>query len=152
VDIKAVASVLGAKGRDNGLKEGQRLRILLSNLGVRVQPLRVIVLGESTTEAVVALSDMGKYVPVDVQSAEPSSAKAAEEDDEDDGTGVRLYQSVYETALRNQIPRPVIDDMIRIYSYDVDFQRKTQPGDAFEVLYTGDEEAGGGESKPDVVF
>ena len=43
--------------------------------------------------------------------------------------GVRLYQSIYETALRNQIPRAVIDDMIRIYSYDVDFQRKTQPGD-----------------------
>ena len=36
---------------------------------------------------------------------------------------MRLYQSVYETALRNQIPRPVIEDLIRIYSYDVDFQR-----------------------------
>jgi murein DD-endopeptidase MepM/ murein hydrolase activator NlpD len=151
-DIKAVTSVLGARGRDNGVKEGQRLRILLSNLGIRVQPLRVIVMGESTTEAVVALSDMGKYVPVDVQSAYPQTAKAAEEEDEDDGTGVRLYQSVYETALRNQIPRPVIEEMIRIYSYDVDFQRKTQPGDAFEVLYTGDDEAAGADAKPDVVF
>jgi len=44
---------------------------------------------------------------------------------------VRLYQSVYETALRNQIPRPIIDELIRIYSYDVDFQRKVQPGDSF---------------------
>src|SRR5947209_18774082 len=41
-------------------------------------------------------------------------------------TAVRLYQSIYETAMRNQVPRPVIDDLVRIYSYDVDFQRKAQ--------------------------
>ena len=26
---------------------------------------------------------------------------------------MRLYQSVYETAMRNQIPRPIIDELIR---------------------------------------
>ena len=62
------------------------------------------------------------------------------EEEEEDSNAVRLYQSVYETALRNQIPRPVIDDIIRIYSYDVDFQRRAQPGDSFEVLYAGDDE------------
>src|SRR5436190_22521483 len=65
----------------------------------------------------------------------------ADEDDENDTTAVRLYQSIYETAMRNQIPRPVIDDLVRIYSYDVDFQRRAQPGDSFEVLYSGDEDA-----------
>ena len=29
---------------------------------------------------------------------------------------MRLYQSIYETALRNRIPRPIIEDLIRIYS------------------------------------
>ncbi len=53
---------------------------------------------------------------------------------------MRLYQSIYETALRNHVPRPVIDDLIRIYSYDIDFQRKVQPGDSFEILYAGDDE------------
>ncbi len=56
------------------------------------------------------------------------------DEEEDDGTGVRLYQSIYETALRKQIPRSVIDEMIRVYSYDVDFQRRVQPGDAFDVF------------------
>ena len=41
---------------------------------------------------------------------------------------MRLYQSIYETALRNNVPNPVIEEFIRIYSYDVDFQRKVQPG------------------------
>ena len=51
---------------------------------------------------------------------------------------MRLYQSIYETALRNQIPRHVIESLIRIYSYDIDFQHKAQPGDSFDVLFTAD--------------
>ena len=154
-DIKAIASVLGARGKDNGLKEGQRLRILMSMESGRPQPVRVIVVGDSAVEAVVALADIGRYVPVDVQSAETQVASGSEDDDEeDDGTGVRLYQSIYETALRNQVPRPVIEDLIRIYSYDVDFQRKTQPGDSFELLYSGEEEGAppNPDAKPDVLF
>ena len=53
---------------------------------------------------------------------------------------MRLYQSIYETALRNNIPKPVIEALIRIYSYDVDFQHKAQPGDSFDVLYAQDDE------------
>jgi murein DD-endopeptidase MepM/ murein hydrolase activator NlpD len=57
-----------------------------------------------------------------------------------DTPGAHLYQSIYETALRNQIPRPIIDGLIRVYSFDVDFQRKVQPGDSFEVLYASGED------------
>ena len=82
----------------------------------------------------VALSDKANTLRSTCRAPIPQVAEASD-DDEDDGNGVRLYQSIYETALRNHIPRPVIDDLIRIYSYDVDFQRKVQPGDSFEVLY-----------------
>ena len=86
-------------------------------------------MGDSAIEAVVALSDRGQYVSVDVASMNTLVADAGD-DEEDDGKGMRLYQSIYETALRNQIPRPVIESLIRIYSYDVDFQHKAQPGDS----------------------
>jgi len=99
----------------------------------------------------VALSDTGKYVSVDVKNVDTEVAENTETD-ENDTSGVRLYQSVYETALRNQIPRPIIDDLIRIYSYDVDFQRKVQPGDSFEVLYAGEEETPVADSRNDVLF
>jgi murein DD-endopeptidase MepM/ murein hydrolase activator NlpD len=150
-EIKAIAAALGPRGRDGGLKEGQRLRILVSTVGgsQRLQPVRVIITGESAIEAVVALSDRGRYVPVDVASM--NTEVAAGEDEEDDGKGMRLYHSLYETALRNQIPRPVIESLIRIYSYDVDFQVKTQPGDSFDVLYAGEDEAGA-DVKTDVMF
>ena len=147
-EIRAITQALGARGRDNGLKEGHKLRVLLSPVpGKHAQPIRVIVANDTAVEAVVALSDTGKYVAVDVQSADTQIAEA----EEDDGTsGVRLYQSVYETALRQNVPRAVIDDLIRIYSYDVDFQRRIQPGDSFELLYSGDDEPS--ESKTDVLY
>jgi murein DD-endopeptidase MepM/ murein hydrolase activator NlpD len=151
-EIKAIAGALGVRGRDGGLKDGQKLRILMSPVGgtQRLQPIRVIVATDSGIEAVVALSDTGKYVAVDVQSADTQVAEAEEEDD-DSSSGVRLYQSVYETAMRQQVPRPVIDDLVRIYSYDVDFQRKVQPGDSFEVLFGGEDETAG-EPKGEVLF
>ena len=154
-EIRAIGSVLGFRGRDNGLKEGQRLRVLLSPVpgGSRQQPARVIIANDVAIEAVIALSDLGRYVSVDVAAMNTASVAEARDDDEDDGSGVRLYQSIYETALRNQIPRPVIEDMIRVYSYDVDFQRKVQPGDSFDVLYAGEEESPGGvETRNDVLF
>jgi murein DD-endopeptidase MepM/ murein hydrolase activator NlpD len=141
-DIKALTAVLGAKGRDGGLREGQKLRILSAPDAGRLRIVRVVVANDNAVEAVVALSDTGKYVAVDVQSLSSGGPEvaAADEDDENDASAVRLYQSIYETALRNQIPRPVIDDLVRVYSYDVDFQRRTAPGDSFEVLYAGDDE------------
>jgi murein DD-endopeptidase MepM/ murein hydrolase activator NlpD len=150
-EIKAIAGVLGTRARDGNLRDGQKLRVLLSPVRgtQRLQPVRVMLVGETAIEAVAALSDLGRYMGVDVQSAETPVAEA-DDDDDDDGTGVRLYQSIYETALRNHVPRNVVDELVRVYSFDVDFQRKARPGDSFEVLYAGEEE--GAESKPDVLY
>jgi murein DD-endopeptidase MepM/ murein hydrolase activator NlpD len=154
---KAIAATLGARGRDGGLKEGEKLRILMASAGPgqRLQPYRVIVANDSAVEAVAALSDMGKYVAVDVQSMNTvtdTADNSKEDDDDDDGSGVRLYQSIYETALRNKVPSSVIDDMVRIYSYDVDFQRKVQPGDSFDVFYAGEDEGSTITEKNEVLF
>jgi murein DD-endopeptidase MepM/ murein hydrolase activator NlpD len=151
-DIAAIIRVLGPRGREGGIKEGQKLRVLLAPVAgtQRLQPIRVIVASDTAIDAVVALSDLGKYVSVDVKNVDTEVAEVPE--DENDTSGVRLYQSVYETALRNQVPRPIIDELVRIYSYDVDFQRKVQPGDSFEVLYAGEDETPVADSRSDVLF
>src|ERR1700760_409625 len=159
-ECKAIAATLGARGRDGGLKDGEKLRILMAPSspapGARLQPYRVIVANDTMVEAVAALSDLGKYVAVDVSSlntvTETAVAKSTDDDDDDDGTGVRLYQSIYETALRNKVPMPVIDDMIRVFSYDVDFQRKVQPGDSFDVFYAGEDEGATITEKNEVLY
>jgi len=159
-EARAIAFTLGVRGREGGLKEGEKLRILMGPTSTapdaRLQPYRVIVANDTMIEAVAALSDLGKYVAVDVQSMNTVSETADNannnDDDDDDGSGVRLYQSIYETAMRNKVPPPVIEAMIRIYSYDVDFQRKVQPGDSFDVFYAGEDEGATASDKNDVLF
>jgi murein DD-endopeptidase MepM/ murein hydrolase activator NlpD len=151
-EVKAITAAFGGRGRDSSPKDGYKLRVLVAPTpdGRRLRPVRVIIATDTTVEAMVAWSDKGKYVAVDVRSA--NSVASSTDDDEDDGKGVRLYQSIYETALRNHIPRPVIDDLIRIYSYDIDFQRKVQPGDSFEVLFASDDENASDNSKAEVLY
>jgi murein DD-endopeptidase MepM/ murein hydrolase activator NlpD len=156
-EVKALVATLGPRARDGAGTDGERLRVLLNPAadGKRMQPVRVVIAGDTNIEAVAALSDQGKYVAVDVRSMDTEMSAQAKEEEEDDGKGVRLYQSLYETALRNQVPRPLIEDLIRIYSYDVDFQRKVAPGDSFEVLFAGEDEGSegkGSEGKSDVLF
>ena len=139
-EVKAITAAFGGRGKDSSPRDGYKLRVLLApGSDVVTAPAsprhhRDRFLGRGHG----GWSEMGKYVAVDVRSANSVASSAS--DDDDDGKGVRLYQSIYETALRNHVPRPVIDDLIRIYSYDIDFQRKVQPGDSFEILYAGEDE------------
>lgn len=46
-----------------------------------------------------------------------------------------IDDSLYLAADRAGVPAQVIVELIRLYSFDVDFQREIRPGDRFEVLY-----------------
>ena len=46
-----------------------------------------------------------------------------------------IETSLYGSALRAEIPAPIVAELIRIYSWDVDFQRDIRQGDKIEVLY-----------------
>ena len=151
-EIKAIIAVIGPAALDGGLKDGQKLRVLATPAGIgHIQPLRVIIAGDFGITAAVALNDTGRYVPVDIRNIDAGGAaekSGDEQADADGGSNVQLYQSLYETALRNKVPKSVIEDLVRIYSYDVDFERKAQAGDSFDVLYADDENG----DRPEVRF
>ncbi len=156
-DIVAIGKTLHI--RDNGapLKEGERLRVLMSpvaNEAKSLRPIRLIIATESTIEAVAALADNGKYVQVDVGNVGNNDelAEHTAENDKNNKASVRLYESLYETALRKQIPRLVIDDLIRIYVFDVDFENRVQPGDSFDVLYAGEQDAPAIDHHSEILF
>jgi uncharacterized caspase-like protein len=74
-EIRAIAVVFGASARDGNLKDGQKLRVLLSPVRgtERLQPVRVMLVGDQSVEAMVALSDMGRYVNVDPSTPRPNA-------------------------------------------------------------------------------
>jgi len=48
-----------------------------------------------------------------------------------------INSSLYDAALAADLPIDVLMDVVRVFSFDVDFQRDIQTGDRFEVLYDG---------------
>lgn len=46
-----------------------------------------------------------------------------------------ISYSLYDAAMKSGLPSSVIADVIKAYSYDVDFQRDIQEGDSFEIVY-----------------
>lgn len=135
-DARAVAAAFG-RGRDGSVKDGQRIRMLLQEENKKVRPYKVSLFSDLGHEATVALTDRDEFVAAQ-EPSEPEVAGVSEESDDDSGPGIRLYESIYETALRNDVPRAVIADIIRVYSFDVDFQRRVRSGDNFEVLFSDD--------------
>ena len=116
--------------------DGRRVKLLFADTE-DAQPTKVLarlsVYNGETPETTVALRDDGGYARIAGEQAHIASARPA--DDDDDSGAMRLYNALYETALKQEIPKPIIDDMVRIFANDVDLQRGVGGGDSFEAFY-----------------
>jgi murein DD-endopeptidase MepM/ murein hydrolase activator NlpD len=152
--IQRINGALGRRGAQ-AVSEGQRLKLLLADVNGADQPLqiaRISIYTDDKLETTVAMADDGSFVQV-ARTETPAPAQrrkaASEDEDDDESDGMRLYDSFYETALKSEIPRQVVDDLVRVFANDVDFQRAVQPGDNFEAFYDEGEE---GENRTDVLY
>lgn len=147
-------AIVAALGPDRAIgQDGQQLRLLLAPAarpGGPRQMARAILISARGIEAIAALNDRGAFVsltPPQVDTSPAAKTLVRRPDDEpsdedDEGTGVPLYESLYETALKHDLPRQTIDDLVRIFGYDVDFQRRVGTGDGFEFFGVNDDEGG----------
>jgi len=157
---REIAAILAALGSDTvkAVREGQNVRLLLApnidGSGPR-RISRVMIVDSQSIAGIAALDDKGRFVPVSLPQEEfaTASAETGEDVGEDGengsgGRGARLYESLYETALKNGISREVVQDLIRIFAYDVDFQRRVGPNDSIELFMADDD----GTAAGDVLF
>jgi len=143
--ISAVIAAFGLRRGEAAVVEGRRVKLLFADLdgsGAKMTLARLSVYADETLETNIAIDDRGAYVRVTAPQR-PAKRPAAGSDDDDDGEGMRLYDSLYETALKQEIPRPIIDDLVRIFANDVDFQRPVTGGDSFEAFYDETDEGEG---------
>ncbi|HEY1452235.1 MAG TPA: M23 family metallopeptidase [Roseiarcus sp.] len=137
-DAAAILSAFGVKHGESPVGEGQKIILLTQESAVRGEKpkiARISAYADDQLKATVAITDGGAYKPVSQRAAEgPRKPKAA--DEEDAGGGMSLYQSLYETTIKQGVPRPVIDVLARVFANDVDFQRSAAPGDSIEAFYS----------------
>ena len=146
---RAIIAAFGAKRGADPVVEGQKLKFLLADLdglGKAPQIARVSVYSDEKIDTVIAVSDSGAYLQVRTDTPAKPARKAvasADDGDEEDAGGMRLYNSLYESAMKQEIPRPLIDDLVRVFGNDVDFQRPVSGGDSFDAFYEDAEDPDG---------
>ena len=135
---QAILAAFGVKRGELPVGEGQKILLLPEEPAVRGEKpgiARISVYADDQLKATVAITDEGGYKPVTLRTAQgPRRPKAA--DDEGASGGMSLYESLYETALKQGLPRSIIDVMTRVFANDVDFQRATAPGDSLEAFFS----------------
>ncbi|MEP3274772.1 MAG: M23 family metallopeptidase [Stappiaceae bacterium] len=151
------ASAIGTLERQysRGTPEaGQRLRLALAPVNDgsgRIRPIRLSIYSDNYHEFTAALTDMGIFAKAEEPSAiVPSEAFAAAERTTTSGPTPSIYRSLYQTALQQEIPDAVINELVRIYSFDVDFNSRIKPGDTFEVLYNLDNDID--DATPEILY
>ena len=155
-DIDGIVTALAALVDLNAIHVGQKVRMAfapdLMDDGSPI-PLRVSIYDEGAHQATVARTDSDSFVRADEPTL--AAAETAEMGDEGaetyTGTMPRLYDAVYETALEQEVPPQLIDQLIRIFAYDVDFQARISPGDTLEVFHSLPDE-GPDAAEPEVLF
>lgn len=149
--IRAMMTAFGGRVRTSPLPDGQVLQALYApgaNPGDPRQIVRVSLMINGQPDGTVAVNDRGLFVLVTLprqdlsgpQRNQRSSSETEGEDEEEGSGGARLYESIYETGMRHDLPRPLIDELVRIFSYDLDFQQRVRGGDNLEVIFTEEDE------------
>jgi murein DD-endopeptidase MepM/ murein hydrolase activator NlpD len=88
-------------------------------MGLRFEP-------SVTTDVTLKRNDTGSFIAAAVDKPIVEHDRRA--------AGI-IDSSLFDAAQEAGVPMPVVADLIRTFSFDVDFQRDIQDGDAFEVLY-----------------
>jgi murein DD-endopeptidase MepM/ murein hydrolase activator NlpD len=143
----AIVSAFGARPGESPVAEGQKIILEYDQPPGEGQPApiaRVSVYADEQLKSMIAINDAGAYVPVTMRPDAPRRRNA-----NDDSGGMTLYESFYETALKQGLQRPIIDEMVRAFANDVDFQRAVQPGDSIAAFIS---EADDIDPRPQLLF
>jgi murein DD-endopeptidase MepM/ murein hydrolase activator NlpD len=141
----------------NKMHVGQKIRVAFAPdaAGGPARPVRISLYDTGAHQATVARADDNSFVRADEPNfveEDTGAPEPADDEIETAGSTPRVYDAVYQTALEQQVPTPLIDQLIRIFAFDVDFQARITPGDSIEVFHSmqdpHDPEAG----EPEILF
>jgi murein DD-endopeptidase MepM/ murein hydrolase activator NlpD len=156
-EVDGIVNALSALVDLNAIHVGQKVRIAYAadvmEDGAPI-PLRVSIYNEGAHQATVARTDSNTFVRADEPTlAASETAEMGKEEDVESYSGAmpKLYDALYETALEQEVPPSLIDQLVRIFAYDVDFQARISPGDTLEVFHSLPE-ADPDASEPEVLF
>lgn len=144
-EARVVTETLRPVFSPSELQPGQQLHLALdtaSNADDSARLIRMSLFGDGAHIASVrrgveegtyaVLDSSAKVVrPIMTANAAPSSRERAS-----------IYKGLYEAGTRHDIPSEILNRIVQVHSYDVDFQRAVQAGDSFSAFFELPDESG----------
>jgi murein DD-endopeptidase MepM/ murein hydrolase activator NlpD len=130
---RALADVAGKEASTAGNRLKLRFARALGTAGRSSDLVNVTLYGDDQVVAAIGRKDDGSFAVM------PNVEKASTANNSK-GDQLTVYASIYETALRQDVPRALVDELVRVYSYDVDFQRPVSASDSIDFLYAEPEQ------------
>lgn len=123
-----VVKAMGKKYDPRSVKAGQVISVSLDH-GVEGDGLSVTSLSMKIDPVKELLIQKDEYTRFHADIEEKQIVKRLK------ASRVSIETSLYGSAAQVGIPASMVAEMIRIYSYEVDFQRDIRKGDTVEILY-----------------
>jgi murein DD-endopeptidase MepM/ murein hydrolase activator NlpD len=139
-DATAIVSALVANFSFT-FRAGQMLRLDRERHGDGEERLvRVSLYERDMPIAAVALSDAGTYMRAD-PGALAADFPMAEEPPKAASAPANIYAGLWSAGLSLDMPEELIETIVHIFAYDVDYQGRLSPADSLEVVYSTDGDA-----------
>ena len=134
---RGAKAAFGLPPGQSPVREGEQVKLQFMELDGSRQSRRLarlsIYSGE-TLQSSVALDDAGQWVKVRSPRS-PRAGSSSLWSNSSRAPRIRLYDSFYETALKQRMHRRAINRLVRIFANEVDFKEPVEGGDSFEALY-----------------
>ncbi len=155
-DSTAITGSLGALVDLAALRPGEIVRVGFApvELGDVPHPNRVSVYENGVHQATVARTDANAFIRADEPAPMDLAAAADAGTPIPTGSGQmpRLYEAIYQTALDQEVPRELIPELIRVFSYEVDFQSRISAGDSIEIFHSVPENPGESVADQEILY
>ena len=147
------------KGISMALGEGQTVELAMAPSPAAEDGLRPIGVRLPEGEALVAVDDKPSFLrqlaslgSIGLRRASTASPPArSSSPGSERSSRATVHEALYETALAHEVPAHLIEELVRIFVFDVDFQRTASLGDSIEVFYAKPGEDAGID-EPELLF
>lgn len=145
----SISEAFASKAGGLKLRAGQEVRLRLApsvDEENAKEPVRISLFSGVKAEGTVELVD-GEYRLSDNHVSVTATAEKS-------GVNSRaaLYDSVYSAALKEELSPELMQDFLRIFSYDVDYKQKVRPGDGFELFFDVEQGDDGAETPGELLY
>ena len=134
-DIQDSLAVMNSLIDLSGLSSRHRLRIAFTTAaGEAPQLVRLSIYEDEIHQATVARNDAAIFVRADApaplpETFEPTANRIVP------GPQRSLYEALYITALEQQMPGDQVNELVRIFAFELDLQAGVVPGDSVELFH-----------------